>query len=153
MKTFALAFYLGIAPLVFFSGFSCDQGPNDFPADTMLAFSLITPDTITVTPGEVACFHVSIANRGSSIATVKCIRRSNDLPDTSWVSSLCIAGRCFPGIVDSVQADILPARTDAFTVEIFTGTGPGTARVNVLIFNLADTAEKFERTFSCIRNQ
>jgi hypothetical protein len=138
-----------IASIVFFSGYSCDQGPNNPPADTGLVFSLLTQDVQTVSAGEAASFEVTVKNGNTSVVTVVCVRKSNELPDSSWVSSLCAGGNCFPAVVDTVSSNIGPGRTDQFIVDVFTGTAAGTARVGIEIYNQADSAERYERTFSC----
>ena len=142
---------LVIQALLLAFAISCENGSGP-SGDSGLQFTLSGQDTQAISAGEVGKFYIAVKNKGSSVAIVSCVRKANNLPDSTWSSSLCIGTKCFPPMIDSVVAEIEGGSTDTCLVDVQTGAS-GTALVTVELFDQADPAQQYEHTFSCTVTQ
>ena len=138
--------------LIFFSGIlvilSCDNGAGP-SGEKGLQFTMVGQDIKTVAAGDVGQFQITVKNKGSSPVTLSYVRKSNNLPDTSWSSSFCVGVRCVPPAVDSVDSELGGGCTDTCLIDIQTG-GSGTALVTFKMYDKADLEQRYEHTFTCI---
>jgi hypothetical protein len=139
---FAIALSIGV-----FIISSCDNGAGP-SGEKGLQFTLVGQDIKTVAAGEVCQFIVTVKNKGSSPVSLAYVRKSNNLPDTSWSSSFCVGVRCVPPAVDSVESELGAGCTDTCLIDIQTG-GSGTALVTFKMYDKADPDQQLEHTFTC----
>lgn len=143
-----IPFFSAAFTAVLFFFFSCDKGV-DTSGDKGLIFTQLDQDAKTIAAETSVSFRVAVKNNDAALVSVVFVRTSIELPDSSWSSSLCAGGKCFPAFVDTVYTDIEAGRADTCDAAIQTGTAAGTARVAVRIYDKADSTRHFERTFSC----
>ena len=89
-----------------------------------------TLDTVTFTT-----FEIHVTNASEDTLRVRAVRVLNDLPDSSWSSSICSMTICYPPEVDTTAYELSRPRTmTGFTVHVMTGHRHGdTARIAIAI--------------------
>lgn len=112
-------------------------------AEVPFTVSIDRPDR-TLDTAAFTTFEIYVTNDTGDSIRVRAARITNDLPDTSWYSSICSMTTCYPPEIDVTELEsAAPRARTGFTVHIITGhiygdtariilridTGPGTDSV------------------------
>lgn len=80
-----------------------------------------------------------LTNTGTTTQTFKLVRVVNNLPGSSWYSSMCLGVNCYPPALDTVpprgapSETLAPGQTDTLTLDVL-GITPGMATVVIKAF-------------------
>lgn len=105
-------------------------------------------------PGVTFDHFVDIHNISGQNLNLDVIRSQNDLPNTTWSTSLCVGTLCFASFLDTIDAPLyfgplLPDSILDFHIQVNTDPAvAGTAVVTVKVENQNDPADTVALTFT-----